>query len=82
MAAVLQSCSLLAQALDAYHDIAPDITRLSERGTALLARLERFGQPCPQGSVRWLDVGGGLRLVESPLDIADAMRTRFLPQPH
>ena len=81
MAAVLQSCSLLAQALDAYHDIAPDITRLAERGTSLLARLERFGQPCPQGSVRWLDVGGGLRLVESPLDIADAMRTRFLPQP-
>ena len=79
MAAVLQSCSLLAQALDAYHDIAPDITRLSERGTSLLARLVRFGQPCPQGSVRWLDVGGGLRLVESPLDIADAMRTRFLP---
>ena len=81
MAAVLQACSLLVQALDAYHDIAPDITRLAERGTSLLARLERFGQPCPQGSVRWLDVGGGLRLVESPLDIADAMRTRFLPQP-
>ncbi len=77
MAAVLQACSLLVQALDAYHDIAPDITRLAERGTSLLARLERFGQPCPQGSVRWLDVGGGLRLVESPLDIADAMRTRF-----
>ena len=31
MAAVLQACSLLVQALDAYHDIAPDITRLAER---------------------------------------------------
>ena len=58
----------------------PDITRLAERGTSLLARLERFGQPCPQGGVRWLDVGGGLRLVEShwilPMPCAP-----FLPQP-
>src|SRR6185436_2857033 len=33
---------------------------------------------CPDGSVRWVDVGTQLRLIESPLDIAEAVRTRVL----
>ena len=38
----------------------------------------RFAEACAAGSVRWVDVGTQLRLVESPLDIAEAVRTRVL----
>ena len=62
-------------------EISPDLERLYERGSALLARLARFAGPCQADAVRWLDVGNQLRLIESPLDIADAMRTRILTLP-
>ncbi|MFN7856165.1 MAG: ATP-dependent DNA helicase, partial [Acidovorax sp.] len=47
--------------------------------TELLARAGRFsGDPGP-AQVRWLDTGGlQVRLVESPLDIAESMRSRVL----
>ena len=61
--------------------MSPDLERLYERGSALLARLARFSGPCQADAVRWLDVGNQLRLIESPLDIADAMRTRILASP-
>jgi hypothetical protein len=35
----------------------------------------RFGQDCAPGAVRWVDVGQNLRLIESPLDIAETVRT-------
>lgn len=68
-------------ALQLVADTAPECGRLHERGTDLLARLAQFAGPCALGAVRWLEVGTQLRLVESPLDIADAMRTRLLPAP-
>ncbi|MFT4193671.1 ATP-dependent DNA helicase, partial [Ottowia sp.] len=70
-----------AEALDTVSELAPDFTRLHERALALAARVERFGAPCDPALVRWADVGTGLRLVESPLDIADAVRTRLLAAP-
>lgn len=81
MSQVGNACAQLVRALDAFHEVAPDMTRLAERGVALLDRVERFGQACPAGSVRWVDVGSGLRLAEAPLDIADTMRTRILASP-
>lgn len=70
-----------AQALDMVTELAPDLTRLHERATVLAARVERFGAPCEPALVRWADVGAGLRLVESPLDIAETVRTRLLAAP-
>jgi len=70
-----------AEALDTVSELAPDFARLHERALALAARAERFGAPCEPALVRWADVGTGLRLVESPLDIADAVRTRLLAAP-
>ena len=55
--------------------------RLYERGTELLARLAHFSGPGNPDAVRWVDVGPQLRLTESPLDIAEAMRTRLLATP-
>ena len=67
-----------AESLDTVSEISPDFVRLHERAEQLADRADRFVQPCASGSVRWVDVGTQLRLVESPLDIAEAVRTRVL----
>ena len=69
------------EVLDPFSELAPDFARLYERGSELLARLGRFAAPCRPDAVRWVEAGGALRLVESPLDIAQAMRTRLLAAP-
>lgn len=66
------------EALDTVSEIAPDFVRLHERAAQMLERAERLAQPCPPEAVRWVDVGAQLRLVESPLDIAEAVRKRVL----
>lgn len=75
---VALACVQAQEALDTVSEIAPDFVRLYERGSELLARLARFSGPSDPDAVRWVDVGTQLRLVESPLDIAEAMRTRLL----
>lgn len=59
-------------------ELAPDFVRLHERAAVLVQRADAFAGPAEPGSVRWVDVGNQLRLVESPLDIADAVRTKLL----
>lgn len=72
------ACSEAVSALDTVSEIAPDFVRLQERAEVLAASAGFFTQACVAGSVRWVDVGSQLRLVESPLDIADTVRTRLL----
>ena len=78
LAEVHASCLQACEALDTVSEIAPDFGRLYERGIELAARAEIFMSPSVTGSVRWVDVGAQLRLVESPLDIAKAVKTRLL----
>ncbi len=70
----LQAC----EALDTVSEIAPDFVRLHERASALADRVKNFSTVCPPGCVRWVEVGAQLRLVESPLDIADAVKIKLL----
>ncbi len=70
-----------AAALDTVSELAPDFVRLHERAQLLAGRVQRFGAPCELALVRWVDVSQSLRLVESPLDIAETVRTRLLPVP-
>jgi ATP-dependent DNA helicase DinG len=81
--ALASACAQAQEALDTLSATAPDLARLYERSTELLARLARFAGPCSDDAVRWIDLGAStqVRLVESPLDIAHAMRTRLLTQP-
>jgi len=65
-------------ALDTVTEIAPDFVRLLERSGALAERAESFLGPCRPGCVRWVDVTAQLRLVESPLTIAEAVKTKLL----
>jgi ATP-dependent DNA helicase DinG len=72
------ACSAAAEALDTVSDIAPDFARLLERALEFGERLRHFAGPCQTGSVRWLEVGAQLRLIESPLDIAQAVQAKVL----
>lgn len=78
LADVQSACEDAVDALSTVSESAPDFSRLQERAAALAGRTSQFlAQPEP-GSVRWVDVGQQLRLVESPLDIAQAVRDRLL----
>lgn len=77
---VAEACEQAADALDTVSEIAPDFVRLRERALSLAQRAARFADSCDTGVVRWVDVGLQLRLVESPLDIAQAVRSRLLGQ--
>lgn len=72
--ACLQACA----ALDTVSEIAPDFVRLHERAVQLAERVSSFSRPCEAGLVRWVDVGMQLRLVESPLNIATAVKSKML----
>ncbi|MBC7434481.1 MAG: ATP-dependent DNA helicase [Bdellovibrionales bacterium] len=75
---VHQACEQAMAALDTVSELAPDFVRLHERAAEFASRAERFTRACAPGSVRWVDVGTQLRLVESPLDIAEAVQSRML----
>ena len=79
----------LASALAAAHaalmqctELAPDFPRLAARAEQLGALAQHFSAPGEAALVRWLDVDArALHMVESPLDIAHAVRTRMLGLP-
>jgi ATP-dependent DNA helicase DinG len=63
-----------AAALDTVSEIAPDFNRLAERARELAGRARAFIEPPADDSVRWIDIGPNqARLIESPLDIRDAL---------
>lgn len=76
LAAVSAALAGACEALNTVSDIAPDFMRLHERAAELEARARAFVLAPEPGGVRWLDVGTQLRLVESPLDIAQAIHAR------
>lgn len=62
----------LCSSLDMVSELAPDFQRLLERTRDLMARASFFADPPGTEGVRWAEVNAQLRLVESPLDIAQA----------
>jgi ATP-dependent DNA helicase DinG len=74
--AVCTSLVRACAALDTVSEIAPDFVRLHERATELEERARCFTLAAEPGGVRWLDIGTQLRLVESPLDIAQAIQAK------
>jgi ATP-dependent DNA helicase DinG len=79
LAEVQRSCLQAGEALALLQETSADFARLRERALILAEQAELFVHACEQGCVRWLDVGAQLRLIESPLNIEKAMRTRILP---
>jgi len=75
---VCQACDHLRIALLTVTELAPDFERLCTRAQELGQRAEKFLQVCPADAVRWVEVGQQLRLVESPLDIAESVKKKML----
>ncbi len=79
---VRQACELAAASLKMVAEMSPDFGKLIERAGhfALLART--FVEPAEDGHVRWIDVSPHqARLVQSPLDIRDALREQMASAP-
>jgi len=72
------TCAEAALALDTVSELAPDFVRLGERATRLAQLATQFGERAAEGNIRWIDVlAHQARLVESPLDIRDALREQM-----
>jgi ATP-dependent DNA helicase DinG len=78
LASLASGLDLAAEGLATVSEIAPDFVRLHERAVQLAQRVRAFLEPAQEGSVRWVDAGTHLRLVESPLDIAEAVQRKLL----
>ena len=79
--AVVSALTASCAALDTVTELGPDFVRLGERAAELAKRAETFLLDCEPGCVRWLEIGAQMRLVESPLNIAQAVKQRLLGAP-
>ncbi len=78
LVAAAAACDAAAAGLKVVADMSPDFDKLAERATALAMQARRFHEPAEDGNVRWIDVSPHqARLVESPLDIRDALREQM-----
>lgn len=71
----LQAVDLVLRSLA---ESSPPLHALSMRARDLAAELNHFSNPVLPDQVRWLEAGRQAVLIQCPLDIADAMRTRVL----
>ncbi len=77
-----KACDAAAQALELVVASSPDFGKLLERAGQLALLARAFGEEAPSGKVRWIDVSPNqVRLVESPLDIRDALREQMAAAP-
>ena len=73
-----QACEATRSALDTVSELGPDFVRLAERAIRLSALASQFAEPAEEGKIRWIDVSTHqARLVESPLDIREALREQM-----
>src|SRR5207237_7408440 len=80
--ALAAACSSAHQALDTMSELAPDFIKLAERAMQLATLSRRFVDAPDAGNVRWIDITPHqCRLVESPLDIRDALREQMRRAP-
>jgi ATP-dependent DNA helicase DinG len=77
--ALVQALEALQSGLDMVRELAPDFQRLMERALDLGAKAHGFAQPPDPEGVRWAEVSAQLRMVESPLDIAQAFSALIRP---
>ncbi len=69
----LQQTEVVLRSLEG---LSPEITGLQERASRLMAELDIFSHAVQPGSVRWLEAGAQIKLVQSPLHIGETMRER------
>ena len=75
LAALVRACRGAADALGTVTELSPDLGKLAERAEELAARAGAFSGEADPGRVRWIELGPhAVRLVESPLDVSEALR--------
>jgi ATP-dependent DNA helicase DinG len=76
---LITSCSqALATALQTVAEVSPDLAQLLVRTQEITQLCAHFSKPAELGLVRWLDLSPyQVRLVESPLDIRDALTAQI-----
>lgn len=76
------ACATAHAALDTVSELSPDFAKLADRMARLHELTERFAESAQPGQVRWIEVSANqCRLVESPLDIRDALREQMMSAP-
>lgn len=82
LAGVEAATSAALEALTAVREAAPDFARLCERAQELRDLARVFAVAPAAGDVRWIDISPhAARLVESPLDIREAMQQQLEAAP-
>ncbi|HEY1132011.1 MAG TPA: ATP-dependent DNA helicase [Roseateles sp.] len=78
LAGIETASAAALEALTAVREAAPDFARLCERAQELRDLAKAFAAEPDPGDVRWIDISPhSARLVESPLDIRDAMQQQL-----
>ena len=77
-AAALQNAHTILLQMD---ERGPEFTALAQRAENGSKAILHFAQDTPQGCARWVELSVHLRLSESPLNIAEAMRSVLRPDP-
>ncbi|MDO9313798.1 MAG: ATP-dependent DNA helicase [Burkholderiaceae bacterium] len=76
------ACAAAHAALDTVSELSPDFVKLADRMAGLHELTERFVESAQPGQVRWIEVTSNqCRLVESPLDIREALREQMAAAP-
>lgn len=82
LADAAKTCRDAAASIEAVIDLGPDFIKLAERASALAQRAELFAEEATPGRVRWIDLSPHqARLVESPLDVREALREQMEAAP-
>jgi len=82
LAALAAACEAAGEGLDTVSELAPDFVKLAERATGLARLAQRFREPAQAGQVRWIDLTPHqARLIESPLDIREALTEQMAASP-
>jgi ATP-dependent DNA helicase DinG len=76
------ACASAHAALETVSELSPDFVKLADRLLRLHGLTVRFAEAAQPGQVRWFDITmHQCRLVESPLDIRDALREQMALSP-
>jgi len=76
--AVAAACDCAKLGLESVDELAPDFTKLAERAALFVRQAALFAGKVTPGRVRWIDLSTHqARMVESPLDIREALREQM-----
>ena len=77
-----EACEASLAGLEQVSELSPDFGKLAERASQLALLAERFAAAAASGNVRWIEASQHqARLVESPLNIRDALREQMNAAP-